>query len=120
MHIIDQKCYSSYEHISSNDSLFFQLMLGSPLVMSRNESGQKNDGEESDESKASVTPPLEIEPLRIAEQILLKRDKLALEWMEIMENIPTDHTDIRKAQLDRLTGVPEAEPAKIALEDEFQ
>jgi hypothetical protein len=58
--------------------------------------------------------------MRIAEQILLKRDKLALEWMEIMAVVPSEHTDIRKLQLDSLTGKVETEPPQIIVEDEFQ
>lgn len=103
------------------DDFIEGLMLSSPLLITRSNSegsGRKEQHDE-DSSKAISTPPLEIEPLRIAEQVLLKRDKLALDWMAIMQNIPSDHTEIRKAQLTRLTGVTEAAPLKIVL-DEFQ
>ena len=57
----------------------------------------------------------------VAEQILLRRDKLALEWVNITKSAPSDHTDIRKLQLDRLTGVVETTPTMIVVEDdEFQ
>lgn len=109
------------------DDFIEELMFGSPIMMSRNQDKDIDEGGEEgeeeggiEESKISSTPPLEIEPMRIAEQVLLKRDKLALEWMEIMEAAPSEHTDIRKSQLDRLTGVAKAEPAKFVLEEDFQ
>ncbi|KAL7529310.1 hypothetical protein ACHAWF_002935 [Thalassiosira exigua] len=105
------------------DDFIEELMLGSPIMMPRDEDSlQKNDAGK-DESEATSKPPLVVEPMRVAEQILLKRDKLALEWMEIMEAAPSEHTDIRKIQLSRLTGVSETEPKKIVLEgsdDGFQ
>jgi hypothetical protein len=59
--------------------------------------------------------------MRIAEQILLRRDKIALEWMDIMQQTPSDHTSIRKMQLDRLTGVAGASPVSVVLlDDDFQ
>jgi hypothetical protein len=39
--------------------------------------------------------------------------------MAIMQDVPSDHTEIRKAQLNRLTGKTEADPVKIVL-DEWQ
>lgn len=95
------------------DDFIEGLMLSSPLMITRNDEGSG----EKEQKDGALT--LEIEPLRIAEQILLKRDKLALDWMEIMQDVPSDHTDIRKAQLDRLTGKTEADPVKIVL-DEWQ
>ena len=94
------------------DDFIEGLMLSSPLMITRSDEGSGD--------KATAAQTLEIEPLRIAEQVLIKRDKLALDWMAIMEDIPSDHTDIRKAQLNRLTGVvSEADPVKIIL-DEWQ
>jgi hypothetical protein len=58
---------------------------------------------------------LEIEPLRIAEQILKRRDKMALEWLEVLEAVPSDHTEIRKQQLARMMG---QDGEKIAVTDE--
>lgn len=98
------------------DDFLEELFLGSPIMLDRNE----DSPEDIDEIESSSSP-LVVEPMRVAEQILLRRDKLALEWMEIMQAAPMEHTDIRKLQLDRLTGVsPQVEPAKITLEDEFQ
>lgn len=107
------------------DDFIEELILGSPIMMSKNEGSLEDNEDESDESKISTTPPFVVEPMRIAEQILLKRDKLALEWMDIMQAAPSEHTDIRKLQLSRLTGVAETGPVKtnlekIVLEDEFQ
>jgi hypothetical protein len=90
------------------DDFIEELILYTPIIMPRNES-------------SSILPPLVVEPMRIAEQILLRRDKLALEWKDIMEKQPSEHTEIRKLQLNRLTGVTTTPPAKIILfEDEFQ
>jgi hypothetical protein len=96
------------------DDFIEGLMLSSPLIITRSEKEQQDE-----DSKAIGAQTLEIEPLRIAEQILLKRDKLALDWMAIMQDVPSDHTEIRKAQLNRLTGKTEADPVKIVL-DEWQ
>ncbi|KAL7541842.1 hypothetical protein ACHAXR_011268 [Thalassiosira sp. AJA248-18] len=101
------------------DDFIQELMLGSPILMPREGSLEGSD-EESDDSKVSSNPPLEVEPMRIAEQILLKRDKLALEWVEHLQAVPTEHTDIRKMQLERLTAVPEAAPVETIVDDEFQ
>lgn len=98
------------------DDFIEELMLESPIMSSRGSADDGNgryyneddDDDESDteenDSKLPDAPPLVIEPLRIAEQVLLLRDKLALEWMDIMQNVPSDHTDIRKMQLSRLMG----------------
>lgn len=102
-----------------SDAFVEELMLSSPLFLTMNlESGT---GVEQSETQASSRPPLEVEPLRVAEQILLKRDNLALEWMDIMSSVPSDHTEIRRMQLNRLTGVPIAGPqSTTAISDEFQ
>jgi hypothetical protein len=95
------------------DDFIEELILYTPIIMPRNV-------EDSDRS-SGIMPPLVVEPMRIAEQILLRRDKLALEWKDIMEKQPSEHTEIRKLQLNRLTGVTTTPPAKIILfEDEFQ
>jgi len=96
------------------DDFIEGLMLSSPLIITRSEKEQQDE-----DSKAIGAQTLEIEPLRIAEQILLKRDKLALDWMAIMQDVPSDHTEIRKAQLNRLTGKSEVDPVKLVL-DEWQ
>ena len=101
------------------DDFIEELMLGSPILMARDDKS-KNTDEESDETKVSSNPPLEIEPLRIAEQILLRRDKLAIEWSNVTKSIPTEHTEIRRLQLNRLTTVPDSEPETIVFEDIFQ
>ena len=101
------------------DDFIEELMLGSPILMTRND--DENIKDKNDETKVSSNPPLEIEPMRIAEQILLRRDKLALEWVNITKSAPSDHTNIRKLQLDRLTGVADTTPTMIIVEDgEFQ
>lgn len=98
-----------------------ELMLESPIMMQRDTgSFEEGDEETGNESKASSTPPLEVEPMRIAEQVLLRRDKLALEWMEICRAAPSEHTDIRKLQFELLTGEVETAPTKVIVEDEFQ
>lgn len=102
------------------DAFIEELMMGSPIIMNRGEGSASNTDDSDDvDSTATTTPPLVIEPLRVAEQILLRRDKLALEWLKVMEAIPSDHTEIRRLQLNRLTGVTEAAPEKVA-NDEFQ
>ena len=102
------------------DDFIEELMLGSPLLLPRNnEYSKKMDVLESD-SDVSNAPPLVVEPLRIAEQILLKRDQIALEWMGIMQRAPSEHTNIRKTQLERLTGVVGTSPVTVVLENEFQ
>jgi len=107
---------------SKGDDFIEELMLSSPIMMSlpRDGGSIEEKYEENSDSKESNTPPLVLEPMRIAEQILLKRDKLALEWMHIMEAVPSEHTEIRKLQLDRLTGVAEVAPMHKIFEDEFQ
>lgn len=107
------------------DDFIEELMLGSPIMMSRDETdheGSNDDEDSNDDSEASSQTPLFVEPMRVAEQILLKRDKLALKWMEIMQAVPSDHTTIRQIQLERLTGVsePEAAPKTVVFENEFQ
>lgn len=98
-----------------------ELLLGSPILMARQDDKKTTDDEnDDDDAKASAHPPLEIEPMRIAEQILLRRDKLAIEWMEMMQSAPSDHTDIRRLQLERLTGVLESEPSTVVVEGEFE
>lgn len=98
------------------DEFIEELMLANPVVM-------YDDLEENGEDDADL---LEIEPLRVAEQILLRRDALALEWLSIMKAVPTDHTLIRKAQLDRMMGVSQEvkqEPTAnemIITTDDFQ
>jgi hypothetical protein len=99
------------------DDFIEELIMSSPIMMSRGEGSLESRGEK--DSEVSNMPPLVVEPMRIAEQILLRRDKLALEWTEIMQFAPSEHTDIRKLQLSRLTGVT-VSPAKVILEDEFQ
>ncbi|KAL9181288.1 hypothetical protein ACHAXT_010093 [Thalassiosira profunda] len=99
------------------DDFLTELFLGSPIIMPREGGQASSDAGDGSEGPSSF---LEVEPMRIAEQILLKRDKLALEWAKVMEAVPSEHTDIRKEQLDRLTGVPKTEPTKIALDEEFQ
>mmetsp|Transcript_15290 Transcript_15290/g.33158 ORF Transcript_15290/g.33158 Transcript_15290/m.33158 type:complete len:442 (+) Transcript_15290:162-1487(+) len=97
------------------DDFIEELMLGSPIMMSMKDGNLEDRDEESEKSNI-----FEVEPLRIAEQILLVRDKLALEWMDIMQAAPSEHSDIRKLQLEHLAGVAEAAPKTIILEDEFQ
>lgn len=101
------------------DDFIEELILSSPIIMSRNTDSFESSGGEDSEAPM---PPLVIEPMRIAEQILLRRDKLALEWKEILQGASSEHTEIRKLQLSRLTGLTTAAfPAKVILfEDEFQ
>ncbi len=100
------------------DDFIEELILGSPIMMPINYyATEKNDKNRVD-TEISSAPPLVVEPMRIAEQVLLRRDKIALEWMDIMRCTPSDHTSIRKMQLERLTGVETR--LLIILEDEFQ
>jgi hypothetical protein len=95
------------------DDFIEELMLASPIVM-------YNDLEDGDEDD---TDPLEIEPLRVAEQILLRRDKLAFEWFKIMEAVPSDHTEIRRMQLARAMGQNinvDQKADAVFIHDEFQ
>ena len=101
------------------DDFIEELILGSPIMMPRSDA-EKRD-EKRNDSEISSAPLLVVEPMRIAEQILLRRDKIALEWMVIMQHTPSDHTSIRKMQLDRLTGVAGASPVSVVLlDDDFQ
>mmetsp|Transcript_5489 Transcript_5489/g.9285 ORF Transcript_5489/g.9285 Transcript_5489/m.9285 type:complete len:448 (-) Transcript_5489:2576-3919(-) len=97
------------------DDFIEGLMLSSPLMITRDDEGSGEKGQQDED----LATRLEIEPLRIAEQVLLKRDKLALDWMAIMQDVPSDHTQIRKAQLDRLTGKTNPDSVKMVL-DEWQ
>ena len=111
--------FEGSQFYGKSDTFIEELMLASPLFVTMNQ--ESGGGVEQSETKASARPPLEVEPLRVAEQILIKRDKLALESMEIMGNVPSDHTEIRRMQLSRLTGVPLADPqTTTAISDEFQ
>ena len=38
----------------------------------------------------------------------------------MMQSAPSDHTDIRRLQLERLTGVSESEPSTVVVEGEFE
>ena len=91
------------------DDFIDEMMLASPIVM--------YDDMGNDEAE---TISLEIEPLRIAEQVLLRRDYLALEWLKIMEEIPSDHTEIRSMQLERMMGksVVKQETNPVIISDE--
>ncbi|KAL3756666.1 hypothetical protein ACHAWU_002569 [Discostella pseudostelligera] len=101
------------------DDFIEELILGSPIMMPRSDAEKKD--EKRNDSEISSAPLLVVEPMRIAEQILLRRDKIALEWMDIMQQTPSDHTSIRKMQLDRLTGVAGASPVSVVLlDDDFQ
>lgn len=94
------------------DDFMEELMIASPVVMY----------DDLDEEHEKDTDLLQIEPERVAEQILLRRDKLALEWLQIMEGVPSDHTEIRKMQLARMMGQSvskEADTTVVAM-DEFQ
>eukprot|EP01082_Thalassiosira_pseudonana_P001700 g1255.t1.1.5e1746a9 g1255 g1255.t1 contig10:1717004-1718092(+) len=105
------------------DDFIEELMMGSPIMLFGDKDGDdastREEGAEigSNDSESTTTPPLVVEPLRIAEQVLLRRDKLALEWFEIMKGIPSEHMDIRKKQLSRLMGEP---TEKKETTDEFQ
>lgn len=101
------------------DDFIEGLMLSSPLIISRNDEDSGENELRDGDSETIRAQTLEIEPLRIAEQILLKRDQLALDWVAIMEDIPSDHTEIRKAQLDRLTGKTNSDSVKVVI-DEWQ
>lgn len=102
------------------DDFIKQLLFGSPIMMPRDKGMSQSDGtDNAAESQTFNALPLVIEPMRIAEQVLIKRDKLASEWLKIMEAVPMDHTEIRRLQLERLTGVPKIEPSKI-VDNEFQ
>lgn len=46
-----------------------------------------------------------VDPLDIVNQILEEREKVALEWLEVSRNIPVEHTNIRRLQLNRLMGI---------------
>eukprot|EP00804_Cyclotella_cryptica_P019343 CCRYP_006203-RA/>CCRYP_006203-RA protein AED:0.03 eAED:0.03 QI:281/1/1/1/0.4/0.33/6/1869/435 len=97
------------------DDFIEELMLAPPMIMFDDLDDEKGDfGEDSEEEESSR---LQIEPLRIAEQILLKRDKLALEWLEICSAVPSEHMDIRKLQLSRMMG---QQNDKAAVTDDFQ
>lgn len=54
-----------------------------------------------------------IDPTRIAELILTEREKVCLEWKEIAEASPVEHTDIRRLQLNRAMGVCDEEDDDI-------
>lgn len=73
------------------DEFIEELILSSPIMMNR------NGGDAS-------APLLVVEPVRIVEQILLLRDIIAVEWKEVMEGIPSEHTEIRRLQLSRMMG----------------
>jgi hypothetical protein len=97
------------------DEFIEEMMLASPIVMF-------DDFDESAQEDADTS---EIEPLRVAEQVLLRRDALALEWLEIMQAVPSHHAAIRKAQLDRMMGqgpaVEEQTDTKVIVTtDDFQ
>jgi len=98
---------------SKGDDFIEELMLASPIMMSM----KKIEGADEESETPKI---LEVEPLRIAEQILLVRDKLALEWMEKMQAVPSDHSNIRKLQLEIMTGVAQAAPKIVSLKDGFQ
>ena len=102
------------------DDFIEELILGSPIMMPRSDDRTKKPNETTNDSEVSSAPPLVVEPMRIAEQVLLRRDKIALEWINIMQSTPSDHTNIRKMQLDRLTGVVATSGVTVILDDEFQ
>eukprot|EP00956_Cyclotella_meneghiniana_P024960 scaffold51108_cov47-Cyclotella_meneghiniana.AAC.1 len=91
------------------DDFMEEMMLASPIVVYED---MGNDEAE--------TIPLEIEPLLIAEQVLLRRDYLALEWLKIMEEIPSDHIDIRSMQLERISVVKQETNPVIISDEPFQ
>lgn len=97
------------------DDFIEELMLSPPITMFEDLENEEGDFGENSEEDASLC--LQIEPLRIAEQILLKRDKLALEWLEVCSAVPSEHMDIRKLQLSRMMG---QQTDKMSVTDDFQ
>ncbi|KAL7517271.1 hypothetical protein ACHAWX_002206, partial [Stephanocyclus meneghinianus] len=97
------------------DDFIEELMLSPPITMFEDLENEEGDFGENSEEDASL--PLQIEPLRIAEQILLRRDKLALEWLDVCSAVPSEHMDIRKLQLSRMMG---QQTDKMSVTDDFQ
>mmetsp|Transcript_16418 Transcript_16418/g.47031 ORF Transcript_16418/g.47031 Transcript_16418/m.47031 type:complete len:404 (+) Transcript_16418:97-1308(+) len=45
-----------------------------------------------------------VDPLRVADLILIKREQVAEEWLELALDVPESHTDIKRMQFNRLMG----------------
>ena len=59
--------------------------------------------------KGSSTSAL-IDPTRIAEDIVERREDVALDWREIAREVPHEHFDVRKKMLSKLMGVTQESP----------
>jgi hypothetical protein len=71
------------------DDFLEELMLSSPRMVTSEEKGK----------------PVLIDPLRIAEVVVLERERVAKEWIEVAKTSPEEHTEIRKLQLNRMMGL---------------
>ena len=71
------------------DEFVEELMLTPPVVIAK-------DGGNA----------LIVNPLNIAELLLIKRDNVASEWQQIAKETPQEHSEIRRMQLDRMMGRP--------------
>jgi hypothetical protein len=75
-------------------------MLSPPVVISK------------DEGSALI-----VNPLNIAELLLIKRDKVASEWQQIAKEAPQEHSEIRRMQLDRMMGRPVIRDEEMMVEE---
>jgi len=79
-------CFVGPQRYRRADEFIEDLMLSSPKII----------------TKGSRT--IIVDPLNIAEQLLIKRDELAAKWKQIAEVVPVEHSEIRRMQLNRLMG----------------
>ena len=82
------------------DEFVEELMLSPPVVISKDEGGA-----------------LIVNPLNIAELLLIKRDKVASEWQQIAKEAPQEHSEIRRMQLDRMMGRPVMRDEEMMVEE---
>mmetsp|Transcript_3213 Transcript_3213/g.7041 ORF Transcript_3213/g.7041 Transcript_3213/m.7041 type:complete len:445 (+) Transcript_3213:48-1382(+) len=58
-----------------------------------------------------------VNPLNVAELLLIKRDKVASEWQQIAKEAPQEHAEVRRMQLDRQMGRPMVEEDEKTAEE---
>ena len=91
------------------DDFLEELMLSPPRMVLV---GGDNDDNDDSMNSMNNNGALLVDPLGIAEAVLRERDRVALEWRElIMETITkgTDQVDLRKRMLNRMMGITTTE-----------
>ena len=77
------------------DDFVQELMMCSPLMVTGGQDGGDRGGAE----------PTLVDPLKVAKVLLNERERVALEWSQVATDIPKEHTEIQRMQLDKMMGL---------------